>query len=836
MSIINNSLKFLRYILSFFFLFKVCLMSGMTDEVQLKNHFFIVKDYTEGTDFDRKEFINCFNNDVEYLYYGFKFNLREVSGKIFIVRNDTLSILADPMFKIIKRYAQKETHDRVYLPLFIYYEGSQETYDGYIKKHGLDSNLVSLDKTTGDLFSINSNSKFPVVIFLKSHFSKQDGYNDQKEFLVDNDTSLKKNDCRKFFIINDLLTENEDTVATKYSHLYQEKLIKIWRSHGIYPSFLLNKSGENGYFDFRPLAQAVNNTHYIYGKFKCQDSIFPAHVYLKENVRTCLNSLFCYPLEAKGSFTPLSEGNSFVPESVVFGKAFNKKNICQDFDVKSLRLSEGLLAYYPFDEDFNDVTGMFNPENTYLSQIVKSRDRENVLNLELGGYIRLPDISRFDINDNDLTLSVWINIPSGGFLYEYVPILGAGKPQYREGLQLAMREKRIYFGFWHMDTHGNKVLEPNRWYHVVAKYNRSQEKATIYINGEKDCEVDNVKSFFADEGSFLVGKSVTVHDYVGLIDELAIWKRALNDKEVKMLYDGEKPEPVSSGVDWVYWGISLAGVFLIFVIAARLGAGEKKEKRKTEGSETVKVKGTGSVCVGEGIYKVFFFGQPAIYKDEENISSKISPKMLDLFMFLILNRCMGRDSITLREVTDSLWGDMELEKANNNRRVIVSRLKSYLSDYSCFKIVTDSKNEIGIFVSDDVWIDLMKYKEIVNSGVGEDEIYRLLEIIDRGSFMKNCKAEWIDKYYSDIYDETVFFLSELLDKRRYDNETLHAVAEKLIVIESCNEEAMLFLVKYYCNKGKIVIAENVYSHFCDNFYRSYQSYYKKTFDDIISEK
>ena len=435
-----------------------------------------------------------------------------------------------------------------------------------------------------------------------------------------------------------------------------------------------------------------------------------------------------------------------------------------------------------------------------------------------------------------------LNLSSDKLTENYCPIIGGGNPQYRQGLQFAVRDKKLYFGFWHMDVHGNTTLEMEKWYHVAVKYNFQQQSVSLFVNGKKDCEAFNVKSFIGKEGPFWIGQSVTIHNFLGMMDELAIWNRALSDDEILSLYKGQKITPNSDDYmkKWLVGGV-LTILLILFVMRRKKNLNENMSDN--EPSEELRVTGISDKMILEkeitsDLYKnrIYLFGTPSVFSGNDDVTHKISPKMMELFVFLIINKCFGRDILQLKEVTETLWSDMESNKANNNRRVIVSRLKTFLVEFTDIHLVTDSKNEIGLQINENVYIDLMRYKDIVNVGVNIDTVYEFLDILGRGTFLKNFKSDWIDGYYADLYDETVYFLSEQIEKNTFEEKILLAISERLISIEQCNEEAMSFMVKYYHRKGKVSVAENVYSHFCEKFHRIYNSFYKKTFDDVVSDK
>ena len=79
------------------------------------------------------------------------------------------------------------------------------------------------------------------------------------------------------------------------------------------------------------------------------------------------------------------------------------------------------------------------------------------------------------------------------------------------------------------------------WYHIVGVYNSSATTHSIFVNGVKMKEVTASGSATDTDGDFAVGKDTTYADsynFDGIIDDAAIWDRALTDAEVLGLYAG----------------------------------------------------------------------------------------------------------------------------------------------------------------------------------------------------------------------------------------------------------------------------------------------------------
>ena len=79
----------------------------------------------------------------------------------------------------------------------------------------------------------------------------------------------------------------------------------------------------------------------------------------------------------------------------------------------------------------------------------------------------------------------------------------------------------------------NKVIELNEWQHIVAQVDDRTHR--YWINGEKAGEFagKNLPPGKADTANVFVGKTHEAQrEFLGLIDEIRVWNRALDEAEV----------------------------------------------------------------------------------------------------------------------------------------------------------------------------------------------------------------------------------------------------------------------------------------------------------------
>jgi hypothetical protein len=79
----------------------------------------------------------------------------------------------------------------------------------------------------------------------------------------------------------------------------------------------------------------------------------------------------------------------------------------------------------------------------------------------------------------------------------------------------------------------------NVWRHVVAVWDRTQNKAYLYVNGVYD-GYNNIPSGFSATTTLRLGGTHNNWYMKGYMDEMRIYNRALSASEIKELYESTK--------------------------------------------------------------------------------------------------------------------------------------------------------------------------------------------------------------------------------------------------------------------------------------------------------
>ena len=212
-------------------------------------------------------------------------------------------------------------------------------------------------------------------------------------------------------------------------------------------------------------------------------------------------------------------------------------------------LERGLISYYPFDENANDAVGQNHGKN---SGATLEDGRCGDMAYSFNGYLDYIDCGNdrsLNGNWNGLSLSVWV------------------RPDEISELQLAtimakwaFDTDKDHFGLWlnssykvimavsspgtmENGTFSKTTLSYDNWHHIVATWRRNGE-IRIYIDGKLDKMGKqtgrniNVRSPL----SLKFGRQVhrRSRPFNGWLDEVRIYKRAIYDQEVDILYQQGK--------------------------------------------------------------------------------------------------------------------------------------------------------------------------------------------------------------------------------------------------------------------------------------------------------
>ncbi|MDP7453531.1 MAG: LamG domain-containing protein, partial [Arenicellales bacterium] len=211
-------------------------------------------------------------------------------------------------------------------------------------------------------------------------------------------------------------------------------------------------------------------------------------------------------------------------------------------------LTDGLIGYWPLDE--GDGTTAANAAGGADAELydgvewIDDPERGMVLSFDgVDGYAdagaeTIPQMTQ----DNDFTWSVWINQGSGNGPNNVV----LGNRYSPGGGDFAPREFIKYtptqFEF-HRDGGGQNcdyddlANSEGEWVHYVVV--KTGNTLTHYSNGEEG-ESSTFTSELQNPQPFYFGGDQTNENWIGMLDDIAIWDRSISEEEVALIYnDGD---------------------------------------------------------------------------------------------------------------------------------------------------------------------------------------------------------------------------------------------------------------------------------------------------------
>jgi hypothetical protein len=159
----------------------------------------------------------------------------------------------------------------------------------------------------------------------------------------------------------------------------------------------------------------------------------------------------------------------------------------------------------------------------------------------LNDYIRIPDSP--SLRPTSLTLEAWVNFSttsSGGKIL-YKGLAGTGGNNGSWQIQWASLE--LNAGIGDLTPGTNQVLHVpwypvvGRWYHVAYAFDRNTASQSLYLDGALVASGAQTKTIAYDAQPVQIGQTENFGFVNGLIDEAAIYNRALSGAEVAAIFN-----------------------------------------------------------------------------------------------------------------------------------------------------------------------------------------------------------------------------------------------------------------------------------------------------------
>lgn len=209
--------------------------------------------------------------------------------------------------------------------------------------------------------------------------------------------------------------------------------------------------------------------------------------------------------------------------------------------VSKAQPTQGLVAYYPLNGNANDSSGNGN-HGTLNGVSFASSNNRTFAQFSAASYINVPDNSTFDFSSaSGVTIATWVRQEqnTSGYILIKMGVGGSSDDEY----SLSLNELGYVTGAFNSPTTFKVVstkfpIALNTWNHIVLIWNKADSKISFYVNAVMDTSVNSsVTSIQNTTQPLRIGKPQhTANSFIGSIDDIRIYNRALSYQEIQILY------------------------------------------------------------------------------------------------------------------------------------------------------------------------------------------------------------------------------------------------------------------------------------------------------------
>ncbi|HAQ19321.1 MAG TPA: hypothetical protein DCR40_08840 [Prolixibacteraceae bacterium] len=536
--------------------------------------------------------------------------------------------------------------------------------------------------------------------------------------------------------------------------------------------------------------------------------------------------------------TPSSPGFRFTPETVAFNEP--KQNIVQHFVATHLQITDNLEGHYTFAKESHDysINGFVGkPQNV---QFADDSVRSSVALFGENSFIVLPGAEEFKIRDHDFSVAAWIKIK------EYLPnrrdycIIGTKNNSYQQGIHLLIRDQKPYFGFYSNDLQGKTILAPDRWYHLVWRYNKLSGEQAIFLDGKLDSRSLGHPAYKGRDNLYIgVAGFNWPSDMNGAIDNLSIWSRALGEEEIWQL-NKEVIEIVPIKNIFILYPVLSWSVIILIVLSLLSALFFKfKHHLKSQPSAAEKIRKIDQAIIRkpESNYIQLFGDFKVLDKHGNEITSLFTPKLKKLFLIILLYSQRNKNGISTQELTEILWQGHSSQSAKNSRGVTIRKLRLILESLDSVQI-NFHIDRWAMSFNGPVYCDYVECLKLLKREKIHDTNFNLnfYHIIQEGELFKGESYDWLDDFKgfvgNNIVDILLKFISELTIEQ--DNELILKLTDRILETDPVNDQALAYKLKVLNRQNNYNLAKFTFERFCTLYEEMYGEKFASKFDDLLA--
>jgi len=809
--------------------------------------------------FVNKSYANLFSDQTFIIAEGNKWNITTNQFWNFIEENTNIGIeisvsdlfsdqpaLENGLINYLNKVKSiTDKQESKIIPVFLNYEGDISLLDSLILSSEVSSNIFYLPQgeawpTTEYL--IQSNRR--IILFVDGNFNNTSRLlHNLKDYVLKisadenmGEFDLPENELKpnqELFMIDNFdklktkLTLSFDRNLTTY---YINYLLENWKKYGKRPNFIFTGTS---YAEFDLTVSQLNSFTWINGSIKVSGKTID-RVYWKNQDISVTTGKFSFPYRGGEELmlSPFVPGYKLTPEQIIIT---GEMEVHEEYSIiaNPVELSNSLTGKFEFE---NNIRNLLNPDTTFTGEnfsFSEDIERGNVIKLPENASVNLGNPENYGLRNSSFTVSCFVKF-SDILEFGDNAILGNYEQEYRRGLHLILRSGHPYFGLWANDYVSNEKLLPNKWYHMVWRYIIETGEQAIFLNGK------NIGSSighppFSGNGDILLGSALSEGASLrGYVDDLYFWSRPLGNEEINRLSLNEEVQIEEIGNKLSISRKNVFQFFILFIILTILLTISillyKKVRYKG-------LKHTVKLPEKNASNQVQLFSEfRAINNKGENITKLFTPKVKELFLYILIYTVRNGKGAITSELNGELWPGIEHKKVANNRAVTLNKLRKILNEIEGIEIEIQDQNIIAVMQNPFFCDYIEAIKLCRNTGkISRQELETFYQLVKKGSFLKGTTFYWLDDIRGFTGNQVIDNLLNLavIYKNEKNYEGINSIANRILDYDELSEEAIYLQIWTLLKSNNSHLAKFNFNSFCSKYEKSMGEPFSMNFEQFV---
>jgi hypothetical protein len=615
-------------------------------------------------------------------------------------------------------------------------------------------------------------------------------------------------------------------------------LIGLWDRLGRMPHFIQVPPSRLGMAD--SLVAGLNSQARVYGSIRSKDG--PLYgVGLKNQREARVNGYFSFPVldqENLPILIPHKAGYYFSPD-IIYTTPENIDN-SKEFMGFPLAIEYGLTDHFVFRKSIENTVRKNNKE--LISNNMEVHDDPlygNTGYFNGKAYIDAGLNSRTSLQGS-FSITAWVR-PTA--LDSNNSILGKG-----DNFVLKLHNGSLTFTMADVKDYVSQAspVPIRQWTQVALVHSSVNNELFFFINGEQTDRIGLIAQYEVSNYNILIGSNLWQEFFKGHIADIKIWDRELNPMEIQQEYQKMGKRKNAYPIQLLKW----AGLLLLFLVCYLLYRYLKRRKKKTTqtmGRVYRPSSGPDVPIAPNGLQEqIRCFGTLRIFNAAgEDIAKKLSPKLRQLFVLVLLHSVNGKKGITTVALSELLWPGMGAMGAKNTRGTSIQNLRGVLSSCPGIDMVFRDKcwflqRSENCYCDYEHVLQLLGYLDVGRLSPQDirERLPELLDILKKGRFLSTINTSWLDPYVEHLSNQ-IIELCSLVSKKLdldIDKALLYDLATVVYLYDDLNENALRIKLRILIGEGKYSLARSAYDSFSKLYGQLYAEPYLPKFEEIILEK